>query len=1211
MKKNNNLKNILYIIVIALIVSCTLSPEIENKPELKAVQTEIKAPENVIVTNNHSTTAPSITLTWDSVDGATYYVVEYQTATDYLASNEIKSIIVGNVNTFKLESSNLTTNANDMRYVFNIRAGIGTSTKILSSNSLKDNTNPSYFVEGAIVNSFAVSPVISNNTLTFSTTFPKYKSVLNASENIVNVIPEVRYYENEIEITDDEIRLGSAEQKTITAKLYVNNEEITSQALTVKNSVNYIPNAVELNVSSNQIGKISLSWTDVGINQGLNSSDISTTLKYEIRRKKSTESDDKYAALLNSDDTTLYIESTGDDITYEDTSIETNVEYDYKVISWYDIIIGDTTKVSYSNNDSSASIYKGAHALYTAPKTFTVEKISGFDEVTTSGEATYKVKLDWTFYNKLDDTTSIRITRWDFDALTIVDGNPTDTESQSDKYTLVYDKTTGGYSNTTTTFIDTFTLSEEENKTQKQYVYYMQFISDDVPVNVSTIAKAYDNPNEDGIIKTLPSVEQVEFINSLSISKDGNAYSDKIVLTWTLNTEKIEALNLDSNNVSVEILRKEEHDSTSFHSAIAKNINGTALSYSDIDIEKGVTYSYIVQATYNDSSSSYNGQKSQTDQSTGNSLRKVDNLTATINTYNDRIVLSWDPVDNASGYDIYYRDNQSSYRKYGDTLTATEAEIYNLTAGTEYYLIVLPKDSHDNTTAPTEDEETPVRGSILGPITPTVTGGDSAKSDYIDISWKAVENVTSYYINVYSDSNGTNKVIDTIIVNSGSDLTSIQFTPSQIPDTKREELGFYLSQKYYFSVTPYVKETNIKSTTSPLIDGNWVMPPTTITATKASYRDLIIVTWNPVDNADGYVVYRKVHNSNDNWAAVKKCDSTELEYKDYITNGTGFYDYSIASVLNPNETIVGAIQDIFTSAYDEYDNYGYILEKPQDVNGEEYKDTMYALSWNRVLGATSYTITLNEIDSFTINVSDISDYSSTMNPSDKDAFYNKSGERITVYIGKDNYNSFITYSVFPTIGVSATNSNAVIADKKTTSLSSITTAISKLTRKQIANIVAYNLNTIFRLVDGYATVDDADRSDWWAGGFPSVGSEEKVIISSKLLNANRRYAYDSDYGNLKLGDDKGNGYEINGNYISGEVQCYPKDEGAAGYLGNDPLNYISGTYSFQLPGDFPNIEVTFSKYYVSNDKTGTTISISYNNDDWQLATLSVGLLESV
>lgn len=1189
MKKNNNLKNILYIIVIALMVSCTISPEIENKPELKAVQTEIKAPENVIVTNNHSTTAPSITLTWDSVDGATYYVVEYQTATDYLASNEIKSIIVGNVNTYKLESSNLTTNANDMRYVFNIRAGIGTTTKILSSNSLKDNTNPSYFVEGAIVNSFAVSPVISNNTLTFSTTFPKYKSVLNASENIVNVLPEVRYYENEIEITDDEIRLGSAEQKTITAKLYVNNEEITSQALTVKNSVNYIPNAVELNVSSNQIGKISLSWTDVGINDGLNSGDISTTLKYEIRRKKATESDDKYTAILNSDSTTLYIESTGDDITYEDTSIETNVEYDYKVISWYDIIIGDTTKVLYSNNDSDTNIYKGAHALYTAPKTFSAEKISGFDEVTTSGEATYKVKLDWTFYNPLDDNISIRITRWDFDALTIVDGNPTDTESQSDKYTLVYDKTTDGYSNTTTTFIDTFTLSEEENKTQKQYVYYMQFISDDVPVNVSTIAKAYDNPNEDGIIKTLPSVEQVEFIDSLSISKDGNAYSDKIVLTWTLNTEKIEALNLDSNNVSVEILRKEEHDSTSFHSAIAKDIKGTALSYSDIDIEKGVTYSYIVQATYIDSSSSYNGQKSQTDQSTGNSLGKVDNLTATINTYNDRIVLSWDPVDNASGYDIYYRDNQSSYRKYGDTLTATEAEIYNLTAGTEYYLIVLPKDSHDNTTAPTEDEETPVRGSILGPITPTVTGGDSAKSDYIDISWKEVEGALYYYLTISSDKEQTNKIVEK---NRYTDGTSYRFKASDLPsDTTLE---YPLSREYYISVVPYVRNANnefITPTATTAVAGNWIMPPKNIVATKASYRDLITISWDAVDSATGYTIYRKKHGTTEAWEY--KDTSASTSYDDYITSGDGFYDYSIATNISTEESLP---QEYFIDD----NNYGYNLIAPKSVSGTDLGNGYFKFSWKRVEGASHYPITINGTSYDSIADSSIDEKPSALSSySDGSMTYNPTTEIIDLYISK-SIHSPVKYSLYTTFTVAAKNENALIEEKNTTSVVSAEAIYATLEKEEIIDLVSYNLNSIFTQVNNYFD------KEWWPASRKQF-SEDGLSASSCWGTSGFAIYNPANNGYINLSN-----YNSYNNYITGNISCYVEKNQSGGYLGDDPLERISTStdIKIQLPGKYPDITVSISDFYVNNSGSGS-ITINYNGESWPLTKFSIGLLESV
>lgn len=1167
MCKRQNLKKyingILVSAAVVVLAACTVTPESVERRELTPVVTSIDAPTISQVTVNHST--PSIEVVWEPVDKATFYVFEYESATDYLSGvSEYKSYIT-NSNTYTL-SSEYFTNASDMRYVFKVKAAYksGSSSSVLYSND-------SALTEAAIVNSFSMSPVIQNNTLTIYSAFPKIKSVLG-SGNIIT--PNVEYYFGD-ELLDSNTReLSSAESATVTGVLKIGEETITTKSVDIKNSVDYYPAALKTApaASTGENGYIEIKWTANDINAGLDS--YSPVMQFSIDRKETTS--DTWTTLKDSEGNTLYISSDSKDESglnyYRDTTAESGKNYIYRVITQY-VLTFDDTKVSFEASKENAPISNEGYVQDTEVKSFIVAPVSGFDGDPVAGDATYVVDLNWSSFHTLPENMEYVVTRWDWDKTIIVDGNPADESETSteDKYETVYVGTDSSYT-------DSFTLTEEENKKKHNYIYYIQLresgaSSSDYPM----VAAKYEN-GDDGIIATNPSVEEISYISSLSATKDDTALADKIILTWSYNESDITAAGLDMAKVYVHILKKSSSDSE--YVDIHKDTNGVAgTSYEDTDVDAGILYSYILRPYYDDAESPYKGlQSAETDkQATGNILSAVDSVSASVNTYNDHINVTWNAVDNAHGYTIYYRENGTaswSEAKRVDDASATSADISEgLSAGTKYDITVSVIDNAGNSKA---SDSVTASGQILGNVTVTATGANDIKADCINVTWDKVENASAYQLTIYGDDESE------IYTETIRNLDSCSYTlkaSSDVVSSYAETHDYALSRKYYFTVTPVVKDE--KPASSPnKVEGYWIMPPKNIVATKAAYRDLITISWDAVDSADGYAIYYRTHGSSDEWKYLNSVSKESLSF-DY-TNSLDKLDFTVSTISN---SIEGVVQNYITDDA----NYGYALIIPQRVSCNDLGNGYFKLSFMEVEGATSYQITF-ESSSWELNVEDISTTPLT-SISANSAEISGDGT-ISYYIPRPA----VKYKVYFNAAVAATNKNALITSKNTTSYVNSSVMYADLTDSEQATLALYNLNYVFNLVNG------AFDNEWWPSSRKTIN--DSGISASSCWGTSGFAIYNAkNNGYINLTN-----YSLYGNSITGNITCYVEADQSGGYLGDDPLERITSSgITIQLPGKYSDITVTFDNYYVNNSKGTVTI----NGTNFALSSFSPKLLEEV
>lgn len=258
-----------------IFVGCTVTPEYEDKTEPVQKVESLATPANIKITNNHAN--QSITLSWDAVPNATYYVVGYQKATDYASGKDMYQVVVNSTTyTFPDKTTSI-----DKRYIFKVKAGMrNDATRTFAESSFSGE------VEGAIVDTFSVSPIIQNRTLKLYSNYSKTNSILSGDEENFIVSPIVRYFNTDgTELVGNTVEnLGSNETYTFTGKLYIDDIEVKTTEVTFQTDVNYVPQPLtSLTAESNQLRSITLNWDGPGINSGIESG---CELKYNIQRKK-------------------------------------------------------------------------------------------------------------------------------------------------------------------------------------------------------------------------------------------------------------------------------------------------------------------------------------------------------------------------------------------------------------------------------------------------------------------------------------------------------------------------------------------------------------------------------------------------------------------------------------------------------------------------------------------------------------------------------------------------------------------------------------------------------------------------------------------------------------------------------------------------------------------------------------------------------------
>ena len=237
--------------VVFMLSACTLTPQDKLVGDLAAKLTHIDTPSNINVVNNHL--ADTISVTWDPVENASYYTVEYQKVSDYLENKSPMELIVhtNSVDIRVPEGSDVSSKM-DKRYIFRIRATYVERDAAGNVTNTIDSAYSRHF-EGVIADYLTVTYIKQDNILTVFDTASKVSSILE-DRQLASL--DVRYFNvpyypgmtsvdsaDEIESIDG-FHLESGQTYSFTAALYADGVLTALTGIEASADVVYDPPAV-------------------------------------------------------------------------------------------------------------------------------------------------------------------------------------------------------------------------------------------------------------------------------------------------------------------------------------------------------------------------------------------------------------------------------------------------------------------------------------------------------------------------------------------------------------------------------------------------------------------------------------------------------------------------------------------------------------------------------------------------------------------------------------------------------------------------------------------------------------------------------------------------------------------------------------------------------------------------------------------------------
>jgi len=262
------------------------------------------------------------------------------------------------------------------------------------------------------------------------------------------------------------------------------------------------------------------------------------------------------------------------------------------------------------------------------------------------------------------------------------------------------------------------------------------------------------------------------------------------------------------------------------------------LSYTDTGLTKGKTYFYKI-AAYTASGGKNVYSKPSSPVYCSLVIAAPGNFKASPSQYNSAR-LSWDAAAGAKGYAVYRSDTQTgSFARVGTTVSSDFVDI-PLTTGKIYYYKVFAYAPYNGKNEYSKASAT--AGVKVVPQVPQSLKGESLGFNRVKLTWASVKGADGY-IAYYAEA-------------KEGPYTLIQ---NYINDTEASFSPLVTGTTYYFRIRSYTVTTLYGNAVSAACAPASVMPvpaaPAAVAAVSAG-TDSVTVTWDAVEGATGYTVYR-------------------------------------------------------------------------------------------------------------------------------------------------------------------------------------------------------------------------------------------------------------------------------------------------------------------------------------------------------------------
>lgn len=1029
-------------------------------------------------------------------------------------------------------------------------------------------------------------------------------------------------------LSTDKLESNSSVEFNIS--MSVNKEEISQsgQMQTIDNPPNKYPSPVkEVRVENNLKDRIEITWTASELNSGIQAESlvdgVVQTVKQVFKVTRTDLKDNSKIVILDFSDTNNQPEETSvGNLTYTitDTEVESNEAYVYSVLPYYIFTKNGTSTTNYpgssETNSQKAFILSTPVNIIKEWKTINESATSEKDKYKEHKnpeiplEATYTAIIRWDMPNSEIENVNytVKVTSTEPNghiSTTLPDG--TDMQTLNETLKIVSNGASAYY----TEF--PITLSSEQDKDLWKFSFTLS------AYNKNGDTQGEQNSTGDPL-ESIPSITQIEFVKQANAEfSDISENAASATLKWNVISEE-ELVKTDDSlsltNLVFDLYRGETPDNLSYTCFTNKPYdeftqNGEVsttdcLSYYDhSELEDGKTYYYLLTCKYIDESSAYHNRGGNIRFDGVRTLSPVKNITASSSESAEFIEVTFTKPEGAESFYVQYKpvlslsdewielDTETDIMSSDDISSGTFHFIKNAhtsEAGTEYLFRIYARDKNGNSVITPAETLTP--GSMFGINDFNVNATANEYADKIRVSWNQVKGASSYTIYVYEDPECLKEIFNESV--NGNEKSFFMDKSSIENYSFSDGQGYPLSRPYYFKVSPvkgaYKAGIDDKDSVNlPSTEGKWLFPPKNIKASKADSRYSILVSWDKVDDVDGYDIYRKEAGKDGAFEKISYKRQSETNYfEDLTVSASKEYEYTVSSVLG-NTT---SIQQNYS--LNSTDRIGCLLSVPTKISTSEETDSLFSITFCPSLGVEGYEIKTTS-SSYTITSEQINSSPSSLSSISENAIITKKNTNgditsVTFYLKKP----VIVSNPLVTVNINAYKN--ISGDKRTSSTYSIGQKTSALKANEIVNLVNTTLTQI---------IYDANlkaNGDWWGNGFndsvnPAFRDGDKNGVYYIQGETANWIGACNDDGRLQLKNYYDNNTLIEMTTTT-NIRLVSANGGAAGYLGTDPLNYIgggnTGFMQITLPYDMGTATIQYNSVKADGSNSGTYV-VTYKN----------------
>lgn len=332
----------------------------------------------------------------------------------------------------------------------------------------------------------------------------------------------------------------------------------------------------------------------------------------------------------------------------------------------------------------------------------------------------------------------------------------------------------------------------------------------------------------------------------------------------------------------------------------------------------GETYLYKVTALAADPVA--NSAASQPVTSTGicaQPLVTISNIAST-----GKIKLSWDSVLGAASYEIYRSTEPDTGYELLTQTTLVQYIDSSAVAGTTYYYGVR---------AISEKEGANSIYSVMLSLTcdleqPVITLSNVASSGKVKISWNAIEGAAKYKVYRSTEKDGDYILLKTL---TGTSMTN---------------LNGKANQYYYYKVIAIAENTAANSAYSEIKGRTVDLQQPTITLTNDAESGKVKISWDAVEGAAKYKVYRSTEKDGKYTLMKTVTDTSMINWN----GAAGKYYYYKVRAISDNTNAHSAYSAIKGRTCD--------LAAPTGLSISRNSDGKPVLTWDAVEGAVKYKV---------------------------------------------------------------------------------------------------------------------------------------------------------------------------------------------------------------------------------------------------------------